>query len=279
MNVQEQLRFLKLCSDTTFKYLYKNSKFKPWFDKIILEKCGLDLSGFELVDNEDNSGNHFKDYRMDLVLKKDDTIVIIEMNDSYYPHLRIKNYSYLYRLAGKRLESGESYYPTETKLILFNNFHHEKVRKVKEANYRLMEPNIKDVIKDIESYEIYLPEFQKPCYDSSEIEVRLSLFQKESYEEMRKITKNPKDLKVIEELERLAMDEKFIYDYDHEAVRRKEENSIRRDSFEEGLEKGVTQGKLEIAKSMLKEKIGLGVISKCTGLSLPEIHQLKKKEC
>ncbi len=275
MNVQEQLRFLKLCSDTTFKYLYKNSKFKPWFDEIILEKCNLDLSGFELVDNEVNTGNKIKDYRMDLVLKKDDTIVIIEMNDSYYSHLRIKNYSYLYRLAGKRLESGESYYPTETKLILFNNFHHEKIRKVKEANYRLMESNIKDIIKDIEIYEIYLPEFKELCYDNNEIDIRLCLFQKESYEEMRKITTNPKDLEVIEELERLAMDEKFIYDYDHEAVRRKEENSIRKDSFEEG----VTQGKLEIARNLLKLAIKPEDISKATGLSLSEIHQLKKKEC
>ncbi len=273
--LKEKVRFIKLCSDTTFKYLYKNPKLKPWFDEIILEKCGLDLSGFELVDNETNTGNQIKDYRMDLVLKKEDTIVIIEMNDSYYQHLRIKNYSYLYRIAGNRFETGENYHPMETKLILFNNYSYQKNSKVKEVHYLLMEPHLQDVIEDIESFEIYLPEFKDLCYDNNEIDIRLSLFQKESYEEMRKATKNSRDLEIIEELERLAMDEEFIYAYDHEAVRKKEENSIRKDSYEEGI----AQEKMEIAKSMLKGKEPIEKISQYTGLSLSEIQKLKEKEC
>jgi len=43
-----------------------------------------------LVDNEDNTGNHVKDYRMDLVLKKDNNFIIIEMNNEYSISSEIK---------------------------------------------------------------------------------------------------------------------------------------------------------------------------------------------
>ena len=43
-----------------------------------------------LVDNEDNTCNHVKDYRMDLVLKKDNNFIIIEMNNEYSISSEIK---------------------------------------------------------------------------------------------------------------------------------------------------------------------------------------------
>ena len=64
---------------------------------------------------------------------------------------------------------------------------------------------------------------------------------------MRELTNNPKDIKIIEELERLAMDEEFKLHYNAEAVRKKTENSIKVESFQNGLEQGISQG-LEIAK-------------------------------
>ena len=66
---------------------------------------------------------------------------------------------------------------------------------------------------------------------------------------MRDKTNNPKDIEIIEELERLVMNENFIYDYDHEAVQKKIENSIRyegkMEGLEEGLERGIITGRKE----------------------------------
>ena len=96
---------------------------------------------------------------------------------------------------------------------------------------------------------------------------------------MKKRTNNPDDLEIIKELERLAMDENFIFDYDVEKVRKKTENSIRLDGYHAGIEEGLVKGsreeKLNIAKSMLDEKIDIKIISKCTGLSTEEIEKLK----
>ena len=237
-----ELRFVSLKADTTFKYLYKNERTRPWMNRIIKEKFGLDLSNYELIDNELNTGNKIKDYRLDLNLQKGNTVVIIEMNDNYYRFLDSKNYQYLYRIAGKRFKEGEKYQNTQTKLILLNDFRNPKMKELKTGNYMFMDPETNLVIEDIESYEIYLPNFKNPCYDNSEVEVSLSLFSAESYNNMRELTNNPLDLIIIEELEKLAMDEKFLFEYDHEIARKKTENSIRAEGYEDGLQEGIEQG-------------------------------------
>mgnify|MGYP003611286063 FL=1 len=42
----------------------------------------------------------------------------------------------------------------------------------------------------------------------------------------------------------------------------------------EGIEKGMVEEKLVVAKSLKTESISLDVIAKCTGLSIPEIERL-----
>ena len=208
---------------------------------------------------------------MDLTLAKDNTIVIIEMNQDYYEFLKVKNYSYLYRIAGKRFSTGEKYTSKPTKLVLFNFFKNPKDPMNKTGNYIFMDPKTNLLIDDIESFEIYLPNFKKACYDNNEVDVSLSLFSASSYDNMRKLTNNPRDLEIIEKLEKLAMDEKFIYAYDAELERKMTENSIRSESYEQGIQ----ESKTEIAKNLLKLNLSLEEIAKATGLSLDVINGLR----
>ena len=84
MENEKKLEFVSLVSDTVFKYMWKNEATRSWFNEIILDKTGIDLSNFELVDNEDNTGSSVKDQRNDIVLSDfDRDIVIVEMNSSY----------------------------------------------------------------------------------------------------------------------------------------------------------------------------------------------------
>lgn len=275
-----ELRFISLDSDSTFKYLYKNEKTRKWINSIIDSKFGIDLSKYNIVDNELNTGNNIKDYRLDLKLENDNTIVILEMNSTYYDFLQNKNYQYLYRVAGSRYDKGEDYINKKTILILFNNFLNPKDPANKTGNYLFMDPNTNLVIDDIESYEIYLPNFKKVCYDSNEIDIRLSLFNATSYEEMRRLTNNSEDLEIIEELERLSMDEKFLGYYDAEAVKRKTENSIRKEGykygFQEGYVEGVEERNIEIVKKMLAMNLSIEDIKKATDLSFEEIENINK---
>ena len=266
--------FVSLLSDTTFKYLYKNIDTRSWLQTIIKEVFLLDITDYELTDNESNTGNKVKDYRMDLKLVNGKNTIIIEMNKEYYEFIDSKNYQYLYREAGSLYDTGEDYQDRKTKLISFNNYRNKKIPSLKMGSYVFIDPKTKLRIEDIESYEIYLPNYKKVCYDSSELEVSLSLFSADSFDKMRKLTNNPRDIKIIEELERLAMDEEFKLHYNAEAVKRKTENSIKKESYRHGLEDGSKQKEIEIAQAMLKDIQDYEFISKYTGLTVEEIEKL-----
>lgn len=49
-----------------------------------------------------------------------------------------------------------------------------------------------------------------------------------------------------------------------------------REGIKEGISKGISKAKLEIAKEMLKEKIDINKICKCTKLSKDEIEKIQK---
>ena len=76
------------------------------------------------------------------------------------------------------------------------------------------------------------------------------------------------------------MNEAFLFDYDHERVMKKTENSIREESYEKGLTKGIEEGshqeKVEIAKNLLKMKMIPQDIANATGLSIEEIESIQK---
>ena len=268
--------FVSLLSDTTFKYLYKNIDTRSWLQTIIKEVFLLDITDYELTDNESNTGNKVKDYRMDLKLVNGKNTIIIEMNKEYYEFIDSKNYQYLYREAGSLYDTGEDYQDRKTKLISFNNYRNKKIPSLKMGSYVFIDPKTKLRIEDIESYEIYLPNYKKVCYDSSELEVSLSLFSADSFDKMRKLTNNPRDIKIIEELERLAMDEEFKLHYNAEAVKRKTENSIKKESYRHGLEDGSKQEKLEIAQAMLNDGDSIDKVSRITGLTVEKIEKLSE---
>ena len=105
----------------------------------------------------------------------------------------------------------------------------------------------------------------------NKIEKRLLLFGATSYEEMRRITSNPEDLKVIEELERLSMDDYFRYMYNEKEVNERLMNS----RYQEGINDGTKERNIEIAKAMLQDEVPSDSISKYTNLSINEIELLK----
>ena len=265
--------FVSLVSDTTFKYLFKNEDTRKFLEEIILGKTDIDLTGYILVDNEENSGNKIKDYRMDLVLKKDNSIVIIEMNSEYSDAIEIKGRQYLYRKASHGLEKGDKYQDVpNVKLIMFNNYYNRNRKDIKTIKYELCNSEYNLKYSDIEIHEIYLKAFNKLCYDKySEIDKRLCLFTINDFEEMRNLIKDDETLRILKELERLGMDNDFMNDYDYEKVQKKLMNSIRY----EGYEEGVQNEKIEIAKKLLLKNVDENTILETTGLTIEEIEKLK----
>ena len=110
-------------------------------------------------------------------------------------------------------------------------------------------------------------------------EAYLSLFTATSYEELREIAGDDKEvLKIVDELERLGLDDKFGLAYDNEMMQKKMINTARNwgydDGKAEGLEEGARAKEIEIAKNLLKDGIPIEVVSKNTGLSVEELENL-----
>ena len=78
----------------------------------------------------------------------------------------------------------------------------------------------------------------------------------------------------IRKVEELSTDPNFVGYYDLEEAHRQDIASSYDTGLEEGIEKGIEQRNIEIAKNMLKEKIEISLISKYTGLSVDTIKEL-----
>lgn len=97
----------------------------------------------------------------------------------------------------------------------------------------------------------------------------------ETYDEMKKNITDKDDLYIVEELERLGMNNEFIDEYDYEIVKNKLINSYKIEGKAEGITIGEKSKQIEIAKKSLEQDIDTNTISVITGLSIEEINNLK----
>ena len=279
-------RFISLLSDTTFKHLFKIEDYKEFFNVIIKSIIDMDINDFKLYDAELNSGNEKRDYRLDLLLVSDlvDIVISIEMNQFPSEEAKYKNRLYVYALLAKSLNSGED---IKKKQVIQINFNKEKHPYVSKASYSVMDLNTHKEIKDFKIHEVYLENYKGIRYNGdNKEEMYLSLFTATSYEELREIAGDDKEaLKIVDELEKLGIDDKFGVIYDNEEMQKRMINTARNwgydDGKAEGLEEGKKEGKKEekvfIAKNLLKNDISIEVISESTGLSIEKLEELKKE--
>ena len=282
MENNENDNFVSLLADSTFKYMFKD--YRDFFKKVIKSTTNVDISEYELYNNEINSGNIARDYRLDILLKKDNDFIIIEMNKSADKRTLLKARKYLYAIAGGGLVEGEEFKKMRTILINFNNSKYKNDKEAISVGYDLRNEKYNDVIDEIKIYDIYLASLKNVRYNgSNEKETYLAMFRAESFEEMRDIANgNEEALKVVEELERLSENDEFRVLYDAEKMRRKEINSARLDGYDDGYDAGKTKGleegakeeKIEIAKNLLNIGTPKEDIIKVTGLGIEELEKL-----
>lgn len=81
--------------------------------------------------------------------------------------------------------------------------------------------------------------------------------------------------KVSERLEKLSSDDKMIGLYNAEIEEEKIKKTMIDNAREEGIEQGIVQRNIEIARNMLNMKFDIETISRTTGLGIKEINNLK----
>ena len=274
--------FISILSDTTMKYLMKEERTRNIYLELFSHIIGIDLSNYKIIDNELNSGNKRKDYRLDLLLEEGDIIVNVEINKSMENYTTVKNLTYAFRLAGSRLEQGEKYTTKEVIQISLNNDKFEHNDTVLE--YELMNRKYNLVKNGIKIYDVYLVNYKDICYTgANEDEMLLSMLTAQTDEELKKITGNSKKgLVIMDEIEKLKLNDEFNAWYNAEKVEEKCRNSAYSEGYSEGVDNGVivgkTETKLEIAKLMLNNNESLDKISTYTGLSISELEEISNNK-
>ena len=279
---KSEKKFISLLSDTTFKHFFKIEDYKEFFNTIIKPIINMDIKDFKLYDAELNSGNEKRDYRLDILLVSDlvDLVISIEMNQFPSEETKYKDRLYVYSLLAKSLNSGED---IKKKKVIQIKFNKEKHPYVSKGSFYLMDKVTNREIKDFKIYEVYLENYKGIRYNGdNKEEAYLSLFTANSYEELREIAGDDKEaLKIVDELERLGLDDKFGVVYDNEIMQKKMINTARNwgydDGKADGLEEGAKAKEIEIAKNFLKDGISIEVISKNTGLSEEELEEINKE--
>ena len=85
--------------------------------------------------------------------------------------------------------------------------------------------------------------------------------------------------KLVDTLDTYSQDEEVIALYSKYSKEELERNTLineaKRNGLKEGLEKGINQSKIEIAKNLINDNVDISIISNATGLSIKEIEDLK----
>ena len=197
------------------------------------------MSEYTLYDPELDSENDKKVYKLDILFLKGDSsiedadVFNIEMYKNYSRTNEIKSNTYIFYLMGASYYKGEKYIERSGIQVNFHDYYCQS-----NPNLSITRCMFRDIDNDIEKddiviYDIYLPKFKGICYNGkNEMEAMLSLLHCKSYEEMRYVASGNKEaLSIVEELERLSIDEKFMGVYDAEKVYKKDINSAK----DEGL--------------------------------------------
>lgn len=206
------------------------------------------------------------------------TIIIIEINDSYYQNLFRKNALYAYATLVSSIPVNAEEYK---KVILVNidSFNHFKAKEpilTFTTRYKELEEH-----KLYTSYHILLENITNTNYNINE-EVRKFgdfLGTKLTIEKLKEKYKgDEKYMDIVKKVEKFMKDNHLVQYYDLEASHKYEVedsfNTGKNEGKEEGRKEGTQLEKYNIAKNLLRLNVDISTIMKSTGLSKQEIEQL-----
>ncbi len=298
----EKGEMIPLVSDIMFYTMLNNSKRKKYasylLSLIINEEYEKILNNIEFMNTKLDKDNYYeKGMTVDLVVKFDEKIYNIELNNNQDISRLERNIGYAGKLYESSSRIGREYNYNYVYQININNFNFEGNKEVVDK-YKLKN-NRGNVLTDKLTFvHIFLPLVREKYYNESELselEKLLLVFNEEDSERIEEFTREDK---IMGEYRKDAKDASRdsevlgLYNraYDEERIRQNDikrkteearEEGIRegkKEGIQEGIQEGIEQKQLEIIRNMIKENIDDKIISKVTGITLEELNNIKTKD-
>ena len=289
---------ISILSDTMLKAMFQNenrikysAKFLSYFIDVEYDDI---LSNICLAKNElDKNNENDKGERCDYVALLSDTSLNIEVNNNSSLEVLERNMEYAHRLYSKKIKRGEENYQY-TQVIQFNlnNFAFKGNDKIVDIYTVTNDDNI-GLSNKLIFVQIYVPNLRKKWYTKG----MKSLSEEEKYilalveMDLDKLNdlggENIMD-EYVKEAEEVSFEGGVGEAYDKEWALRDQgyrdglsqgKAEGKAEGREEGKAEGISEGKnernLEIAKSLVRNKVDMSIIVDSTGLTEDEINALK----
>ena len=289
---------ISILSDTMLKAMFQNenrikysAKFLSYFIDVEYEDI---LNNICLAKNElDKNNENDKGERCDYVALLSDTSLNIEVNNNSSLEVLERNMEYAHRLYSKKIKRGEENYQY-TQVIQFNlnNFAFKGNDKIVDIYTVTNDDNI-GLSNKLIFVQIYVPNLRKKWYTKG----MKSLSEEEKYilalveMDLDKLNdlggENIMD-EYVKEAEEVSFEGGVGEAYDKEWALRDQgyrdglsqgKAEGREEGKAEGKAEGISEGKnernIEIAKSLVRNKVDMSIIVDSTGLTEDEINTLK----
>ena len=286
--MENNLELLPLTDDYIFKrvFAYKGNEsvLKDFLEALLkIEIKGIKITNPEIIPYEKGEKRGLLDIKAEI---NDGTMLDVEMQMKNERNTDERATEYMGKMISEQLQVGEDYQNLKKSIVIFitnynflkrNSYHsvgRMKFDKTIEDEYVNMGYEIEDEVasKYIEVHYIELPKFKKKELSKfTKLDQWMCIFTQNREGIMLAEKENKEIKRAINTLDFLSKDPK----------ERERHNSIvmaeynRLVSEHNFFEDGKKEGKIEIAKKMLKEKVPIEMIEKFTELSKEEIEKIK----
>ena len=286
--MENNLELLPLTDDYIFKrvFAYKGNEsvLKDFLEALLkIEIKGIKITNPEIIPYEKGEKRGLLDIKAEI---NDGTMLDVEMQMKNERNTEERATEYMGKMISEQLQVGEDYQNLKKSIVIFitnynflkrNSYHsvgRMKFDKTLEDEYVNMGYEKEDEVasKYIEVHYIELPKFKKKELSKfTKLDQWMCIFTQNREGIMLAEKENKEIKRAINTLDFLSKDPK----------ERERHNSIimaeynRLVSEHNFFEDGKKEGKIEIAKKMLKEKVPIEMIEKFTELSKEEIEKIK----
>ena len=280
------MHFKKLSDDSMFKAVFSDKKYMSWLlerflgrkidnykiinkidNKEVNNKDVLELLKQELV----NSNVHVRKKEVDLLVKRENEIIDIEVNNTFDENIRKRNYAYLSSVYANFLKSGQEFenQPSCIQINICNGIKYDY------DNYCLLGENYNNKFIDNINFLVYdVAKYKKILYTGNKELIRnyahIIIFDCD-LKELELLGKYDEMVKEIGDMIKKYNDDNiynFMTDQEsYEKLYRAQIRTATKEGIEQGIEQGIQKNKIEMACSLLKENIPLDIISRTTGYS------------
>ena len=243
--------------DKAFKEIMMKEENFEILKKVLESILEVTIEKIELQPLHIPTGNiHLKGKEVDLLVVTNQGKIEVEVNTYYNDYVRVRNFSYITNIYNNQVTVGDKY-SEDTNVIQINLNYGIQDTKYKRI-YKVRDEEGKEYIKNFYIYEINMEKLKKIWYDKNELEIEKNKYLLMLDMEIKDIKKLPKDKVVreyMEKIEKLNNDPMFINWITKEKDEQMIKNTQLYNATQNGLNLGIEQRNIEIAKNLLEQNI------------------------